>query len=48
MGGTKVTTDGFVVVVTANSKVTVGLRTNRKDRLRVDVAWNDHDDYVGF
>ena len=50
MGGTKPIMDGLRAAVRAN---TIDIRANAKDRVRVDVVWNqepssDPRDYVGI
>ena len=53
MGGNKTTMDCLRVAVKANIMVSIDTRTNDKDRVRVDVVWNqelgnDYRHYAGF
>ena len=53
MGATKATSDGLRAAVRANIKVTIDIRVNDSDGVRVDVVWNeesvnDHLHYVGI
>ena len=53
MGGTKPTTGRRRPAVRANVTVTIDIRANDKDRVRVDVVWNQESDsdprhYVGI